>query len=83
MVNKWDNSDFSGEITTAKEYNEKYCKHIDERDPKDRIRKKYPHPNEHDKFYANMSEYDRKKLAERYLNFVEYYLIYGKTEKQF
>jgi hypothetical protein len=77
------NYDYYGEITNAKEYNVKYCVNLDKRDISRRKRKGVVHPNEMDKFWDSMSEHDKNRWAESYMDFLEYYRLHCKTGKYY
>ena len=62
-------------ITTAVEYNSKYRVKVGIRKSKCR---KSNHPNDFDRFYAKMSEDEKRRWAESYMTFMDYYAIYSK-----
>lgn len=76
MIDGYNGKDYNGEITNAKEYNAKYCVNLGKRK-----RKIVPHPNEMDKFWDSMSEHDKNRWAESYMDFIEYYWLHCKTSK--
>lgn len=81
MTDGYNGKDYAGEIINAKEYNQKFCVNIDRRDKNKRKRREVPHPNEMDKFWDSMSEHDKNRWAESYMDFIEYYWLHCKTSK--
>lgn len=64
-----DLKDFNGEICTAEEYNKKYCIVANSTKKK----RKKPHVrNDGEIFWNKMSEEDRKRFAESYMEFLVY-----------